>query len=219
MRKVTLLHTVKSIYDSFPSLIRDALGEDTEIVNIVDEILISNTLAKGSFTSWNRERLLSDMSVAAEAGSDLLVVTCSSLTPYVMEFADRIPVPVVTIDRAMCRSAAEQGSTILVLATAATTVTPTVERIKGELSSLNKEAKIISALRCDAMDALKRGDGKTHDAILASEAEKYPEADLIVLAQASMAGAESEVSARTHKTVLTSPASCIGEVKAFYGIR
>ncbi len=218
MRKVTLLHTVKSIYDSFPALIREALGDDTEIVNVVDEILISNTLKKGCFTKWNMERLLSDMKVAEEAGSDLLVVTCSSLTPYVMELQEKISVPVVTIDSAMCRTAALKGENILVLATAATTVQPTVERIQGELESLGKKAVVTSSLRTDAMDALKKGDVKIHDEILASEAEKYPEADLIVLAQASMATSEAEVSEQTHKTVLTSPASCIGEVKAFYGI-
>ncbi|MGN0906569.1 MAG: aspartate/glutamate racemase family protein [Bullifex sp.] len=218
MRKVTLLHTVKSIYETFPSLIRKALGPDTEIVNIVDEILISNTQKKGCFCEWNMERLLSDMNVASEAGSDLLVVTCSSLTPYVMKLSERIKVPVVTIDRAMCRKAAETGNKILVLATAATTVKPTVERIRGELAELGKDAQIISSLRTDAMDALKNGDVEMHDHILAEEAAMYPDADLIVLAQASMATAETEVAERTHRRVLTSPSSCIEEVKAFYGI-
>ena len=217
MKKITLIHTVKSIYNSFPSLLEEALGEKIKMTSIVDEILISNTLEKGEFTSWNKNRLLEDMRVAEEEDSDLLVVTCSSLTPYVLELADRISKPLVTIDSAMCRKAAEEGDNILVLATALTTVGPTMDRIKMELDRIGKKAILRSSLRTDAMDALKRDDVKEHDRILREEAEKYPDADVIVLAQASMASAKESVGRIKDRVVLTSPESCIEEVKAFYG--
>ena len=217
MKKITLLHTVKSIYNSFPSLLEDALGEKIKMTNIVDEILISNTLEKGEFTSWNKERLLEDMRVAEEEDSDLLVVTCSSLTPYVLEMADRISKPLVTIDNAMCRTAAEKGKNILVLATAATTVGPTLDRIKMELDRIGKKAVLRSSLRTDAMDALKRDDIDEHNRILSEEAGKYMESDVVVLAQASMAPAKESVERVKDWVVLTSPESCIEEVKAFYG--
>ncbi len=217
MKKITLLHTVKSIYNSFPSLLEEALGEKIKMTNIVDEILISNTLEKGEFTSWNKERLLEDMRVAEEEDSDLLVVTCSSLTPYVLAMADRISKPLVTIDSAMCRKAAEKGENILVLATASTTVGPTMDRIKMELDGIGKKAILRSSLRTDAMDALKRDDVKEHDRILTEEAMKYLDADVVVLAQASMASAKESIVGIKDRVVLTSPESCIEEVKAFYG--
>ena len=216
MKKITLLHTVKSIYNSFPSLLEEALGEKIKMINIVDEILISNTLEKGEFTSWNKERLLCDMRVAEEEDSDLLVVTCSSLTPYVLEMADRISKPLVTIDSAMCRTAAKKGENILVLATAATTVGPTMDRIKMELDRIGKKALLRSSLRTDAMDALKRDDVDEHNRILSEESGKYMDADVVVLAQASMAPAKESVERVKDWVVLTSPESCIEEVKAFY---
>ena len=217
MKKITLIHTVKSIYNSFPSLLEEALGEKIRMTNIVDEILISNTLEKGGFTSWNKNRLLEDMRVAEEEDSDLLVVTCSSLTPYVLAMADRISKPLVTIDSAMCRKAAEKGENILVLATASTTVGPTMDRIKMELDGIGKKAILRSSLRTDAMDALKRDDVKEHDRILTEEAMKYLDADVVVLAQASMASAKESIVGIKDRVVLTSPESCIEEVKAFYG--
>lgn len=217
MKKITLIHTVKSIYNSFPSLLEEALGEKIRMTNIVDEILISNTLEKGGFTSWNKNRLLEDMRVAEEEDSDLLVVTCSSLTPYVLALADRISKPLVTIDSAMCRKAAEKGENILVLATASTTVGPTMDRIKMELDGIGKKAILRSSLRTDAMDALKRDDVKEHDRILTEEAMKYLDADVVVLAQASMASAKESIVGIKDRVVLTSPESCIEEVKAFYG--
>lgn len=219
MKRITLLHTVKSIYNSFPKMLEDAFGEKLEITNIVDEILISNTQKKGSFTQWNMDRLLSDMKVAEEEDSDVLVVTCSSLSPYAIELSSKLNKKVITIDNAMCRMAAEQGSRILVLATASTTVDPTVNKIHQELAKLGKSAEVVSSLRTDAMDALKKGDVETHDRILSEEASKFQGCDLVVLAQASMATAKEKVSKLKNWTVLTSPESCISEVKEFYGLK
>ena len=217
MKKITLIHTVKSIYNSFPSLLTSSLGEEVKLTNVVDEILISNTLEKGEFNSWNMERLLSDMKCAEEEDSDLLVVTCSSLTPYALLLSSSINKKVITIDSAMCRKAAHLGKRILVLATAPTTVKPTMDRISMELKELNKEAELISSLRVDAMDALKRGDEEEHNRILAQEASKYKDCDVVVLAQASMAIAKGSVEKMGSWTVLTSPESCIEEIKEFYG--
>ena len=217
MKKITLIHTVRSIYDSFPSTLEEAMGEKIEMTNVVDEILVSNTNKKGCFNDWNKERLLADLRVAEEEDSDLVVVTCSSLTPYVLEAQDKVRKPIVTIDCAMCRKAAEIGERIMVLATAPTTVGPTVGRINGELDRMGKKAEVVSFLRTDAMDALKKGDVATHDIILGEEASKHPGFDTIVLAQASMASAQKKVEEATGSTVLTSPSSCIEEVKAFYG--
>ena len=58
---------------------------------------------------------------------------------------------------------------------------------------------------------------ETHDIILGEESSKHPGFDTIVLAQASMASAQKKVEEATGSTVLTSPSSCIEEVKAFYG--
>ncbi|MGN1163673.1 MAG: aspartate/glutamate racemase family protein, partial [Candidatus Ornithospirochaeta sp.] len=190
---------------------------EVELTNVVDEILISNTQKKGEFTKWNMDRLLSDLSCAEEEDSDLIVVTCSSLTPYVLALGDKVRKPIVTIDKKMCSQAAEKGTRILVLATASTTVGPTVARIKGELEALGKKAEVYSSLRSDAMAALKKDDVAAHDRILTEEAVKYPECDLIVLAQASMASAKESVEEATGKMVLTSPDSCISEVLEFYG--
>ena len=217
MKKITLIHTVKSIYNTFPSLLEESLGEKIKMTNIVDEILISNTLEKGEFTSWNKNRLFEDMRVAEEEDSDLLVVTCSSLTPYVLELSKYIKKDLVTIDCAMCRKAAELANNILVLATAATTVGPTMNRIQMELDKLGKKATLVSSLCTDAMDALKSGNVGEHDRILSEEAKKYSGVDVVVLAQASMASAKDSVEKVGDWSVLTSPESCIEEVRAFYG--
>ena len=221
MKKITLLHTVKSVYNSFPEMLLSALGKDVRMTNIVDEFLISNTIREGCFSAYNRERLLSDMALADREESDLLVVTCSSLTPYVLELQNRIKTPLITIDVNMCAEAAKRGGNITVLATVPTAVAPVINRIEDNLrkEGMTKEVKtasISSLLAEDAMTALKKGDIETHDRLLVSLAESSPETDLFVLAQASMVTAEEKIAKATGKKVLSSPRSCIEEVVRFY---
>lgn len=219
MKRLTLLHTVKSVYETFPSRLANALGDEVKITNIVDEFLVSNTVGKGSFNTFNMDRLLSDMRCADEEGSDVLVVTCSSLTPYALELAPRISTPVITIDVDMCRKAALLGSNVLVLATALTAVAPACERIAKGLQDLEKPSIVEHSLHEDAMAALKAGDVSRHDEILVKAALGFPHADVIVLAQASMESAQGAIEKATGKTVLSSPSSCIEQVRRFYAER
>lgn len=197
-------------------MLSDALGRDVKMTNIVDEFLISNTLREGEFSSYNKERLLSDMRLADREESDLLVVSCSSLTPYVLELQNEIRTPLITIDVNMCRTAAEIGGNITVLATAPTAVAPVVNRIRDNLKETGKNAEISSALTEEAMASLKKGDVETHDRLLVALAETFTHSDLFVLAQASMMTARDKIEKATGKKVLTSPGSCIEEVLRFY---
>lgn len=214
-----MLHTVKSVYETFPSRVSAALGGDVRITNIVDEFLVSNTVGKGSFTPFNKDRLLSDMKCADEEGSDVLVVTCSSLTPFALELAPCISTPVIMIDVEMCRKAASLGTNILVLATASTAVAPVCNRIAKELQELGKVGVVEHSPHEDAMTALKSGDISMHDEILVQAALGFPSSNVIVLAQASMESAQKAIEEATGKIVLSSPSSCIEQICRFYDSR
>ena len=114
----------------------------------------------------------------------------------------------------LCRDAAAIGGNIAVLATAPTTVDPTVSRIRMEAEKLGVSPVIKSYLDTKAMDMLSLGDVQGHDARLAALARTAMDADVIVLAQASMATAANLVREATGKKVLTSPGSCIEDIKA-----
>ena len=80
-----------------------------------------------------------------------------------------------------------------------------------------EEFKKAQGFTDEELDALKRDDIDEHNRILSEEAGKYMESDVVVLAQASMAPAKESVERVKDWVVLTSPESCIEEVKAFYG--
>lgn len=218
MKKVLMIHTLGAIYNTMPAQLKETLGGDVEVTNVLDEILLSNMEKKGCFTKEDDKRLLEDMKLAEDWDMDVVVVSCSSLTPHVLRLQDQVKKRVITIDKGMCHNAAVKGNKILVLCTSTTTVKPTVSMIENELKALGRTAELIPVLKSEAKPFLVAGNVAKHNEILAEEAAKYPDVDLIVLAQASMAPAEEAVAAKTGKPVLTSPKSCIGEVMEFYGL-
>lgn len=212
MKKITLLHTVPSVYASFKDAILKRVDFPVEITSLVDEFLVTNAQKKGYFPPENKQKLYLDMLSAQAENPDVIVVTCSSLTPFVNEIRTFFATPIVCIDERMCSDAASEGDRIAVLATAPTTVDPTVSRIQSEADKLNKKIEIKALLDMEAMTLLKAGDVDGHDQRLENLSKEVKDFDVIVLAQASMATAEERVRKATGKIVKTSPGSAISEL-------
>lgn len=214
MKKVTLLHTVKSVYSTFSDDLKKACPEEIEVDSLVDEYLVTNAKKCGYFPENNMKKLRLDLQSATLEYPDLIIVTCSSLTPFVKQMLNEFSTPILSIDDEMCRQAAMSNGKILVVATAPTTVGPTVDKIKSERESAVIETLLIE----EAMDRLKSGDVSGHDALIAARVREFTDVDVIVLAQASMASAKHLVYETTGKKVLTSPESCINKaVKMLFG--
>jgi hypothetical protein len=119
-----------------------------------------------------------------------------------------VGVPLVRVDAAMAaeavRRAAAGGGRVAVLATLAATLGPTsrlVERAAAADASatgVTVDARVVAG----AADARAAGDTASHDALIAEAVAAERDADVIVLAQASMAAGAGD-----DPRVLTSPQS------------
>ena len=198
MKSIALIHTVKSVAAGFDDSLRNYLGYEVKIHNLWDDFLANNPNEVGEFTIQNRNRLLCDMKAQELTGADIIVTTCSTLTPAVELIRPFIRVPVIAIDDAMARRSVLYGKRIMVMATAESTVGPTVSKIKAEADKAGREADM---------------DMKKHDMILREKARELKGYDCIVLAQASMAHLEDETASITGCPVLTSPRLCMEEIK------
>ncbi|MCF0238322.1 MAG: hypothetical protein HUK24_06955, partial [Sphaerochaetaceae bacterium] len=184
MKHITLLHTVPSVYNSYPQLLKKAFEpEEIEVTSILDEFLVTNAKKKGFFPPENKRKLFLDLLSAQEENPDIIIVTCSSLTPFVGDLMDTFTTPIVRIDTNMCKTAAMVGKKIAVLATAPTTVEPTVSLVKSFALENNKTIEIEAFLNEEAMDELKLGHVDKHDEILGKLArEKCQDFDVVILA-------------------------------------
>lgn len=213
MKSIALLHTVQSVADSFGKNLQDYLSKEVVIRNLWDDYLANNPQEVGEFTKNNRTRLFMDMKSLEMTEPDLIAVTCSTLTPVVEMIRPFIKVPVIAIDDAMGKKAAKEGSNILVMATAESTLEPTVSKIQREADTMSKSVVIRKLAVTEAFGALKAMEMERHDKILKEAAKDIKGYDCIVLAQASMAHLESAIAEITGCQVLSSPGLCMKEIK------
>ena len=213
MKKVAIIYTVRPVLSTFPELLEEVVGEKLKIFNLLDDFLASDPGESGIFSIENHNRLFNDIKSCELTGADLIVVTCSTLTPAVQLIRPFIKVPIVAIDDAMTEKAVLIGKRIKVIATAASTIKPTVAKLRQEAKLAGLEVVIDSEDNETAYAAMKRGDLSTHDKLVLAQIAQAKGYDCIVLAQASMGHLRSEAENLANIPVLASPRLCCEKVK------
>jgi Asp/Glu/hydantoin racemase len=184
---LAFLHTVLSLPPVFSALAEELLPE-TELFHIVDESLLNVTRKTGALTAATRRRVLGYLESAAEAGADLVLVTCSSIGPAVDAAGEFVPIPVLRVDEAMADEAVRLGHRVGVIATLTTTLEPTAALVQRRARVTGKGVEVVSLVCDGAFDALQAGDRERHDELVREGVRRLAaEVDVIVLAQASMA--------------------------------
>ncbi len=210
--KVALIHTVQSVLATFGDEIKTAI-KDVKIINTLDEYLATDPAERGEFTVNNMNRLFKIIQCAEMTGADAIVVSCSTLSPTVELIKPFINVPLIAIDEAMIKEAIKLGTNITVIATAESTIKPTTHCLRREADKLNKKIQL-SVIHCaEAYVVMKSGDMMRHNEIIIKQAHDIKNQDVIVLAQASMAGVEEDIAKICQIPVLSSPRLCIKQLK------
>lgn len=213
MKSIALIHTVESVAVSFGKALKSILKEEVKIHNIWDDFLANNPNEIGEFTIDNLNRLFNDIKSAEMTGADVIAVTCSTLTPAVKLIRPFIKVPLIAIDDAMGEKAVIYGEKILILATAESTIIPTKDKLVEEAEKRNIKIKIDNLVCTPAFYALKAMEMNKHDDLIKNMIQDISGYDCIVLAQASMAHLESQISTICGCPVLSSPKLCMKQVK------
>ena len=216
MKRIAMLHTVKSVYESFPQELRAALSELNEEVkfhNILDDFLADDPADTGKFSKTNKLRLLSDLQVMQMTGADLIVVTCSTLSPAVAELRPLMQTRIVTIDEAMMKKAVLTAEKIGLLATACSTIGPSQFKLAEEAEKVGRRLQVETIHDEEAVRSLKRGDRIRHDEIVLKMGRKLHDPELVVLAQASMAHMKEPLASELGVPVLASPELCIQQIR------
>ena len=214
MKQIACIHTVASVIDAFTAQLREGIPGDYLIHTMYDDFLATDPARTGTFSEVNVRRLGLDMESMALTGADVIVVTCSTLSPAVRVLRNRFDIPVVAIDDAMARAAVAAGSRITVIATANSTVKPTTETLKAAAKERGVEVEITTICDEDAIRALKSGDKATHDKMVLEMSDRVaPDCEVIVLAQASMARCLPLLPESARQRVLTSPVSGVAQLE------
>ncbi len=213
MKRVAMIHTVRPVLGSFPQLLQEVVGEEIVMHNILDDFLASDPAVIGYFSQDNKNRLFNDLKSCELTKADVIVVTCSTLTPIVQQIRPFISVPVVAIDDAMTEQAVQLGRKIKVVATAMSTLKPTITKLEQEAKLAGVTIEVEAQDNEPAYSAMRKGDMATHDALVLRMIEEVKGYDCIVLAQASMGHLQAKAQEIAKVPVLGSPVLCCEKVK------
>ena len=213
MKSIALIHTVKTVAVSFDETLKQYVGEEVKVHNLWDDFLANNPNEVGEFTIENRNRLFFDIKSAEMTGADMIVVTCSTLTPVVNMIRPFVSVPLIAIDDAMGRKAVTYGEKLLILATAGSTREPLTDKLLAEAEKIGKQVRIDFRDNAEAFQAMKAVQMDRHDALLLEMAKEISGYDCVVLAQASMAHLDNKIEEICKIPVLSSPTLCLEQVK------
>jgi Asp/Glu/hydantoin racemase len=200
-RRICLIHTAPLMVQLFTPLCRDRLP-DVKVTQIINESMLKDTVEAGRVRQPTIDALNTFAEACFKLGTELLMVTCSSIGPAVDLIQSRFQKPVLRIDEPMAEAAVARGRRIGIAATLRTTLEPTSELLLRKAKEAGKEVELVECFCDGAFEAVMAGDADMHD-LLVSKAmvNKLGEVDVIVLAQASMA----RVVDRLPRGALTAP--------------
>lgn len=173
--------------ETFERLIK-AADPRIQTTHIVVEDLLFDAQIVGIDDTNLIDRIHKAMIDAASNGSAVVACTCSTIGGV----AERTPTSsrfhALRIDRAMADRAVQSGPSILIVAALESTLQPTTELIQESAAVLRREVTIQSLVVEGAWSHFIRGDHEAYiGAIVAAVRSAAVEANVIVLAQASMA--------------------------------
>lgn len=202
-RRVAFIHTGAVVIPAVGAQAATLLP-GIEVVNYLDDRIVAD-LAHPDTAASVPARIEQLAHAARDAGADAVMLTCSSISALAAPTAVAVGIPVLRIDEAMADAAVEAAGDgrIAVLATLPTTCEPTAALLRERAERAGRRPVIDAAVIDDAFAAVTSGDRPRHDDLVRAAIERAADAaDVVVLAQASMASAAS--GARTAVPVLTS---------------
>jgi Asp/Glu/hydantoin racemase len=202
--RVAFVHTVGFLADEFRKLMRAELPE-VDSFHILNESLLQDLL-RGVPPPRVYRRVTEQLMLAADAGADLIVMTCSSTSPGVDVARQMIDRPILKIDDPMAAEAVWRGARIGLLCTATSTVGPSTALLNLHAAQQGRQVRIQPQVNAQAYQALLSGDRATHDRLVSESAARLAaDVDVLVLAQASLAHLAEPLAAQLPCPVLASP--------------
>lgn len=201
---LTFFHTAAGNAATLEALVAE-IAPDVQVKHVFEQGFLDEAVQTGSMSQELEQRIVERLLAEANAGADLVVLTCSTIGAAADIAKERSSIPIQRIDKAMAEAAVASGPRILVAACLQSTVGPTSDLIRSVAKEQGKQIMIEVILLPDAWPILQAGNPEGYAAAIAEGLRPVaPQADVIVLAQASMAKA-AELLTDLPIPVLSSP--------------
>jgi maleate cis-trans isomerase len=217
MSRVALIHAVTVAVDPVKAAFAE-FWPDADTVNILDDSLSVDRARDAELTVTMQNRIGALGDYALSTGCDAVLFTCSAFGGAIEALARRVKAPVLKPNEAMFDDALSRGDRIGMLATFGPSVAGMEAEFEEQRRARGTRATLKTVLVEGALDALKGGDAKTHNELVAAATDRLGEVDAVMLAHFSTSRAFAAVSKGTKKPVLTSPRSAVLALRAMLGV-
>lgn len=203
-RCVAVLHTTPVTIPLMNRLLGEQLAE-YQVLNFMDDSILPMLNRDPDSLPYVMEKLWSYIGFAQRQNAEAVLSACSSIGEIAEYARARTRLPVMRVDEAMMEQAAALGKPVLLCATLATTLGPSLRLLRQKCGD---RVPVESRLLSEAY-ALMQAEGKeAHDRAIARALEAPLRAgQTVVLAQASMAAAARYMPEGLSGAMLTSPES------------
>lgn len=189
--KIAMIHTVnwynKSVIEPFANRFAEQ-NPDVELTNIMDDTLLTESLAHGGPTPAVIRRMTYYAMAAEAMGADVIMCSCTTMGEATRTIRKFVSVPIFNIDEPMAREAVSLGSRFGVVATVPTSAPATRALLRQEAAASGKEIEIETIINEKAFERLLAGNVAGHNALVHEEIDRLAErVDVIVLGQISLA--------------------------------
>jgi Asp/Glu/hydantoin racemase len=213
IRRIAFIHTVAMLVERFRPRFQAELPQ-ADCFHMLDESVLQDLMRHGPSEGITR-RIAGLATLAADAGAELIVFTCSSTSPAIDTARALVGVPILKIDDPLYARAAQSPGRVGLICTTPSTVAPSRALLEAHARGAGLEIEAESVLCAAAFDALVGGDRALHDRLVTESAVALASrVDRIVLAQASLAHLAEPLGSLLGKVVLASPELLVQEVVA-----
>ena len=192
MKRLSCIYTgmgglTKTIEEKFNAV----YGEPIKYNAILDSGIMRDIIENGGLNDELESRLEGLFDAASRVPSDAVVCTCSSIGAFADKYAAAHPdKKIVRIDYPMAKYAVDNYDNVALMATLATTVTPSSDLVVRLAKEADKNVTVTSAVADKAFGMLMGGDlaGASAEVVaVAKDLMAKSGAKILLLAQASMA--------------------------------
>jgi aspartate/glutamate racemase len=189
-KKLALIHTVnwyeQSVLEPFGREFAEQ-NPDIEMINIMDDSLLAESLAHGAPTPAVIRRFMLYAMAAESAGADAIMCSCTTMGEATRIARKVISVPLFNIDEPMAREAVAAGEKIGIVATVPTSGPATRALLLAEAERAGRDVQTETVINEQAFRHLLAGEIEKHDALVHAEIDRLaPSVDVIALGQISL---------------------------------
>lgn len=210
--RLALIHATRIAIDPIEKAAKE-LWPEAETISILDEGLSIDRAVATELTSELSDRILGLSHYAELAKSDGVLFTCSAFGCAIEAAATQSVIPVMKPNEAMFEAAFKYGDRVAMVYTFEPAAKGMEQEFREAAASRSRSATLVSFFAPKALEAKRDGDEATHDRLVAETAASIKDADVILLAQFSMASAALFARTKTDIPVLTSPHAAIEEMR------